>query len=89
MKIFTDEFKNFLKEYLICSWYGHKKGKWSEVYWALAHSAGYQSRFCLVCNKELESNKNKAWDQIKNIGRKTKAKFNIKSEADVLKIINV
>lgn len=55
MKIFTDEFKNFLKQTFICSLAGHKKGKWIEVYWAIAHSAGYKSRFCQVCYKELET----------------------------------
>ena len=55
MKILTDEFTNFLKQTFICSFFGHKKGEWVEVYWAPAHSAGYQSRFCQVCNKELET----------------------------------
>lgn len=59
MQIFTDEFKNFVKKTLICSWRGHKKGKWVEVYWAIAHSAGYQSKFCKVCNKELETTRKK------------------------------
>jgi len=55
MKIFADEFVNFIKQAFLCSWRGHKKGKWVEVYWALAHSAGYQSRFCEVCHKEIET----------------------------------
>lgn len=55
MQIFTDEFKNFIKASLICSWRGHRKDKWVDVYWALTHSSGYQSRFCEVCNKELET----------------------------------
>jgi len=32
--------------------------------------------------------KDKAWDQIFAWGRKTKEKFNIRSEEDILKIIN-
>lgn len=59
MKIFSDEFENFLKRTFICSMVGHKRGKWVEVYWAIAHSAGYQSRFCEVCRKELETTRNK------------------------------
>jgi len=55
MKIFSDEFIGFLKQTLICSWKGHRKGGWVEVYWAPAHSIGYQSRFCEVCHKELET----------------------------------
>lgn len=57
MKIFTDEFTNFLKRGLICSWNGHRKGKWVDVYWAPGHSSGYQSRFCEICRKEMETNK--------------------------------
>jgi hypothetical protein len=60
MKIFTDEFSNFVKQILICSWRGHKKGKLIEVYWAMAHSAGYKSRFCEICHKELETTRRKA-----------------------------
>lgn len=59
MKIFTDEFVNFLKRTFWCSWRGHKKGKWVEVYWAVAHSAGYKSRFCEICHKALETTKEK------------------------------
>lgn len=57
MKIFDQEFINFLKQTFLCSWKGHKKGKWTEVYWGLGHSAGYQSRFCETCNKELQTTK--------------------------------
>lgn len=59
MKIFTDEFTNFIKQSILCSWRGHKKSRWMEVWWAPAHSAGYQSRFCLVCRKELETTREK------------------------------
>ncbi|OGK25131.1 hypothetical protein A3A46_02315 [Candidatus Roizmanbacteria bacterium RIFCSPLOWO2_01_FULL_37_13] len=59
MKIFTDEFINFLKQSLICSWRGHRKGKWMEVWWAPAHSTGYKSKFCNICNKELETTREK------------------------------
>lgn len=64
MKIFTDDFTDFLKQTLICSWKGHQKGKWIEVYWALAHSAGYKARFCEVCHKELETTKEKTRNSI-------------------------
>jgi len=60
MKIFSDEFTDFLKRTLICFWRGHKRGKWIEVYWAVAHSAGYKSRFCEICHKELETTRRKA-----------------------------
>ena len=57
MQIFTNEFKNFLKRTLICSWRGHEKREWVEVYWAIGHSAGYRARFCDTCHKELETRK--------------------------------
>ena len=57
MQIFTNEFKNFIKKSLICSWRGHEKRKWAEVYWAIGHSAGYYARFCNICHKELETRK--------------------------------
>lgn len=59
MKIFTDEFINFLKRTFICSLASHKKGRWVEIYWALGHSAGYKSKFCEICNKELETTRTK------------------------------
>lgn len=59
MKIFTDDFINFLKRTFICSLTGHKKGGLMEVHWALGHSAGYKSKFCEICNKELETTRNK------------------------------
>ena len=59
MKIFSDEFANFVKRISICLWKGHQKGNWTEVYWAVAHSAGYKSRFCEVCHQELETPRNK------------------------------
>lgn len=59
MKILSREFKNFLKRTFICSFLGHKKGGWVEVYWAPAHSAGYKSIFCEICNEELETTRAK------------------------------
>ena len=59
MQIFTEDFKNLLKQSFICSWRGHKKGKWEDVYWAPAHSTGYMSRFCTICSKELETTRKK------------------------------
>jgi len=61
MRIFSDEFTNFIKQILVCSIRGHKKGPWQEVYWAIAHSAGYKSRFCEICNKELETTRKPNW----------------------------
>ena len=55
MKIFSDEFINFLRQKTICSWRGHKKSKLVEVYWAPGHSSGYRSKFCETCNEELET----------------------------------
>ncbi|MBI4067447.1 hypothetical protein HY407_03615 [Candidatus Gottesmanbacteria bacterium] len=66
MKIFTDEFINFLKRDLICSWRGHHKSKWVDVYWAPAHATGYQSRFCDICRKELETNRKRIIPTIQN-----------------------
>ena len=64
MKIFTFEFTNFLKQTLICSWKGHKKGKWVDVYWAPGHSCGYRSIFCKVCHKELKTTKGRLfWEK--------------------------
>ena len=72
MKIFSQEFINFLSQTLLCSWRGHKKGKWAEVYWAVAHSAGYKSRFCEICNKELETTrKRKNFKELSYYQRKT------------------
>jgi hypothetical protein len=59
MQLLTTEFKNLLKQIFICSWRGHKKSSWFEVWWAIGHSAGYRVKVCLVCNKELETTKKK------------------------------
>ncbi len=61
MKIFSHEFESLVKSVLICSWRGHKKGKWREVYWAVAHSAGYKARYCEFCNLQLETTKKPKW----------------------------
>ena len=34
----------------------HKKTQWMEKWFALGHSAGYQVKICLKCNKIIEEN---------------------------------
>jgi len=58
MKIFADEFKNFLKEIFICGIGGHVPTDWIEEWWAIAHPTGYQVKRCIVCNKLLERRPN-------------------------------
>jgi len=53
MKIFTHEFKSFIKGFVFCSWRGHK-GKWKEYYWAIGHWGGYR-KFCQRCGQPIST----------------------------------
>ena len=54
MKIFTDEFKNYLKSF-ICKFKGHIASDWMEEQWAPGHSTGRKVKVCLRCNKNMDS----------------------------------
>lgn len=53
MKIFTDEFKTYIKGLLFCSCRGHKIGKWLDTYWAYGHM-GLPVRYCVKCGKIIK-----------------------------------
>ena len=48
MKIFSDEFKNVLKKYFICSILKHNFA-WMEYWWAIGHSTGEMMHTCKRC----------------------------------------
>lgn len=54
MKIFADEFINWIKQNTVCKFQGHKSSKWMKECWAIAHYTGFEVRRCERCNKELE-----------------------------------
>ena len=53
MKIFTYEFKTYIKGLVFCSWRGHKSGKWENTYWAPGHM-GLPAKFCVRCGKTVK-----------------------------------
>lgn len=57
MKIFTDDFKNFLKRNFVCRFLGHVSSDWMDEWWAIAHSTGYQVKMCKRCNMHLAKRK--------------------------------
>ena len=58
MKIFTYEFETWIKSLVLCSWRGHKPGKWENTYWAVGHM-GLPAKFCLRCGTCVKKQK---WD---------------------------
>lgn len=53
MKVFADEFVNFLKSF-ICFFLGHRKSAWLQEWWAPGHSTGRVVRVCERCGKNME-----------------------------------
>lgn len=53
MKIFADEFINWIKKNTICRLKGHKASDWTQEHWAIAHATGFEIKYCLRCNIEL------------------------------------
>ena len=75
MKIFADEFINWLNSKTICRLKGHKPSKWMPYHWAIGHSSGFEIKICLRCNKELDRRGANYVDQYidasKDINKKT------------------
>lgn len=50
----------------------HKRTRWCEEWWAIAHSTGFKVKICLRCNKKLDK---------KQVQSETKQKKQLKSAA--------
>lgn len=56
MKVFSDEFVNWIRRNTICRLFGHKKSPWMEEYSLLTLKPMSRDtvKICLWCGKELE-----------------------------------
>jgi hypothetical protein len=56
VKVFTNEFKNWLKRVFVCSWIGHKRGEYLKVFSSefVFQYLGYEQCSCTRCRKELD-----------------------------------
>jgi len=67
MKIFSNEFKNYLKSFICVFLGGHKVSEWMQQMWAPGHFSGTRVRLCNRCNKILQEEDlpERNWNEVK------------------------